>query len=418
MNDTLPQLLNVRRILGSVGLSLIFGLIAWTGVVHHPGSARADAGNQWPRILLGSPIDGLDLPVHVTNAGDGSGRIFVVEQAGRVRIIRNGRLVDTPFLDIVNRVACCRERGLLSIAFPPSYASSGRFYVNYTNKAGNTVVARFRVTGQPDIADPSSEEIVLTVNQPYANHNGGQLAFGPDDGYLYIGMGDGGSAGDPQNRAQDPSSLLGKMLRIDVEGGNPATYTIPQTNPFRGIAGYRGEIWALGLRNPWRFSFDPDSGDLYIGDVGQDRYEEINYQPASSTGGENYGWRVMEGNHCYNPADCDPSGLTLPVAEYPHPPGECASVTGGMVYRGAKYAALKGIYLFGDYCSGRIWGLMGDGSTWQKQLVYDAPFGISSFGNDELGNVWLAAYAPAPAGVIYQVAVVRETSYLPLVSRQ
>jgi glucose/arabinose dehydrogenase len=350
----------------------------------------------------------------VTHAGDGSGRIFVVEQRGRVRIIMNGVLRAEPFLDISDRVSCCGERGLLSIAFPPGYATSGRFYVNYTNKAGDTVVARYRVTADPGVADPGSEEVVLSVEQPYANHNGGQLAFGPNDRYLYIGMGDGGNAGDPQNRAQNPASLLGKMLRLEVESGDPLTYSVPATNPFLATPGYRGEIWALGLRNPWRFSFDAATGDLYIGDVGQNQYEEIDYQPAASSGGENYGWRIMEGNHCFDPVDCDPSGLTLPVAEYLHPPSACASVTGGTVYRGSAYPGLIGLYFYGDYCDGRIWALWKDGATWQNHLLYDAPFSISSFGSDQAGNLWLTQYAPGSQGAIHQVVEAPFVLYLPL----
>ena len=196
-----------------------------------------------------------------------------------------------------------------------------------------------RLTANPDVADPNSEQVVLSVAQPYSNHNGGQLAFGPNDGYLYIGMGDGGSGGDPENRAQNPAELLGKMLRIDVETGSPVTYTVPATNPFLGTPAYRGEIWALGLRNPWRFAFDRLTGDLYIGDVGQNQYEEVDFQPASSAGGENYGWRIMEGFHCYNPANCQTTGLTLPVVEYDH--GQGCSITGGVVYRGAQYGRMQ-----------------------------------------------------------------------------
>ena len=353
---------------------LLAGLLVGTGVPAQQSRARAREAGDLPPILLVSHIDGLDWPVHVTHAGDGSGRIFVVEQAGRVQIIRNGVLNEAPFLDISGRLSCCGERGLLSMAFPPGYSAKGHFYVNYTNRSGNTVVARFRVTADPDVADPDSEQIVLTVDQPYSNHNGGQLAFGPGDGYLYVGMGDGGSAGDPQNRAQNPSTLLGKLLRIDVEAGDPLSYTVPATNPFRDVPGYRDEIWALGLRNPWRFSFDTKTGDLYIGDVGQGGFEEIDYQPAASTGGENYGWRIMEASHCFNSPDCDPSGLTLPVVEYPNPPGRCASVTGGVVYRGVEYTGLEGVYVYGDYCSGRIWGLKKTVSGWQDDRLYDAPF--------------------------------------------
>jgi glucose/arabinose dehydrogenase len=416
MSGKMWQLASARLVTLSVCLVFLAGLLLWTGMSPQPAGASGGVENGRPRILLVGPIGGLDWPVHITHAGDGSGRIFVVEQPGRVRIIRNGTLQAAPFLDISDRISCCGERGLLSIAFPPGYASSGRFYVNYTNKSGNTIVARYRVTANPDVADPDSEEVVLAVAQPYTNHNGGQLAFGPNDGYLYIGMGDGGSAGDPQNRAQNPASLLGKMLRIDVESGDPLTYTVPATNPFSGTAGYRGEIWALGLRNPWRFSFDAGSGDLYIGDVGQDRYEEIDYQPASSSGGENYGWRIMEGNHCFNPVDCEPSGLIQPIAEYPHPPGECASVTGGMVYRGSAYPGLTGIYFYGDYCSGRIWALVTDGPGWQSHLVHDAAFSVSSFGSDEAGNLWLAKYAPASQGAVYRVAEAQAALYLPLLT--
>ncbi len=365
-------------------------------------------------ILLATPVEGLDRPVHIAHAGDGSGRIFVVEQTGRVRIIRNGVLKQIPFLDIAGRVSCCGERGLLSIAFPPDYATKGRFYVNYTDKAGNTVVARFRVTADPDMADSNSEQVVLTVGQPYNNHNGGQLAFGPNDGFLYIGMGDGGAGGDPQNRAQNPTTLLGKLLRIDVESGSPVTYTVPETNPFRGIAGYRAEIWALGLRNPWRFSFDTETADLFIGDAGQDRIEEINFQPASSIGGENYGWRIMEGSECFEVANCDRTGLTLPVAEYKHPSGDCASVTGGLVYRGPRYAGLTGTYVYGDFCSGRIWGLKMTVSGWQNLPLYDAPFQISSFGLDESGGLWVAKYQERPQGAIYQIAETRASAYLPI----
>jgi glucose/arabinose dehydrogenase len=334
-------------------------------------------------------MDGLQSPIHITQAGDGSGRLFVVEQTGRIRIIQGGALLGTPFLDISDRVSCCGERGLLSVAFPPDYASKGYFYVNYTQQSGDTVVARYSVSADPDIADRESEEVVLTVDQPYANHNGGQLAFGPADGYLYIGMGDGGSGGDPQNRAQDPGELLGKLLRIDVESGT-RPYAVPVTNPYTQTVGYRGEIWALGLRNPWRFSFDRQTADLYIGDVGQGAWEEIDFQPASSRGGENYGWRIMEGNHCYNSGTCNQTGLVLPVAEYNHSLG--CSVTGGMVYRGQDYARMQGIYFYGDYCSGRLWGLRREGNTWQSALLLDTAYSITTFGEDESGNLYLADY--------------------------
>lgn len=351
----------------------------------------------WPQIYLASSITGLDRPVHITHAGDSSGRLFVVEKAGRIRIVEDGVLSSTPFLDITSRVGSLgSEQGLLSVAFPPDYASKGYFYVNYTDTSGDTVVARYHVTADPDVADPNSEEVLLTVDQPYGNHNGGQLAFGPSDGYLYIGMGDGGAGGDPENRAQNPGSLLGKLLRIDVESGT-SPYAVPATNPYTQTNDYRGEIWALGLRNPWRFSFDRQTRDLYIADVGQNIYEEVNYQPASSSGGENYGWNIMEGLHCYNSPGCDDSGLTPPVVEYDHSQG--CSITGGMVYRGLLDHRMQGVYFYADYCSGRIWGLARDGA-WQSVLLYDASFSIASFGEDEAGNLYVTDYDD---GVIYAI---------------
>jgi glucose/arabinose dehydrogenase len=332
------------------GLTMLLSAPLGAGQGPAPVQAIPQAEAPWPEVVLTSVVAGLNLPVHITHAGDGSQRLFVVEQVGRLRIVKAGVLLDTPFLDIQSRVSCCGERGLLSVAFPAAYASVQHFYVNYTDVSGNTVVARYHLTGDPDVADPDSEQIVLTIEQPYTNHNGGQLAFGPHDGHLYIGMGDGGNAGDPEERAQNPSELLGKLLRIEVEAGDPLTYTIPATNPYTQTVGYRDEIWALGLRNPWRFSFDRRTGDLYLGDVGQSLYEEVDYQPASSPGGENYGWDIMEGFHCFEPPDCNPSGLTLPVVEYQHLDGNC-SVTGGMVYRGSSSFLLQGVYLYADYCS-------------------------------------------------------------------
>ncbi len=355
----------------------------------------------WPHISLVKQADGPSLPVHITHAGDGSERLFVVGQVGRIWIIKDGALLSTPFLDISNRVVSGGEQGLLSVAFPPDYGSKGYFYLNYTSISGDgdTVVARYNISGDPNVADPESEQVLLTTDQPFSNHNGGQLAFGPDT-YLYIGMGDGGSSGDPLNNAQSPGTLLGKLLRIDVEsdpGADP--YLIPPDNPFIQNGEFRDEIWALGLRNPWRFSFDRQMGDVYIGDVGQNSYEEIDFQPASSTGGENYGWNIMEGAHCFNSATCDQTGLVLPVAEYDHSKGDC-SITGGVVYRGQDYAGLQGIYLYGDFCSGRIWGLRKDGTDWQTALLLDSPYTISTFGEDEAGNLYLADYS---SGDIYKI---------------
>ncbi|MDT5262048.1 MAG: hypothetical protein QOC61_1052, partial [Acidobacteriota bacterium] len=317
-----------------------------------------------PTLAITSPIGGLTQPIGIYNAGDGSNRIFVVEQGGQIRIIKNGVLLSTPFLSISNRVSTGSERGLLGLAFPPNYADKGYFYVDYTNTSGNTVIARYRrSTADPDAADPASEQIILTIAQPFDNHNGGQLAFSPRDGQLYIGMGDGGSAGDPGNRAQNPLELLGKILRLDTETGRPFTYTTPANNPFVGRAGFRPEIWALGLRNPWRFSFDRATSDLYIGDVGQGLFEEVDFQTAASTGGQNYGWRMMEGLHCFNNAQCDQTGLTLPVIEYDHSLG--CSVTGGYIYRGRTFPRMQGLYFYGDYCSGRIWGASQQNGVWQ-----------------------------------------------------
>ncbi len=354
------------------------------------------------QLTLTPLVTGLENPTAITHAGDGSDRIFIVEQEGRIQIIQNGNLLATPFLDISTRISTGGERGLLGLAFPPNYASKGYFYVNYTNPAGDTVVARYRLTNDPNVADLNSEEIILTVDQPFENHNGGQLAFGPD-GYLYIGMGDGGGGGDPQNNAQNPQSLLGKILRIDVESG-VVPYAIPATNPFVAANDpnnqFSDEIWALGLRNPWRFSFDRVTGDLYIGDVGQNALEEIDFQPATSQGGENYGWNIMEGTSRYNNNPSDITSLVLPVAEYDHSLGQ--SVTGGTVYRGSLEPSLQGVYLYGDFISGRIWGLRPNSTGWENTLLLDSPYGISTFGEDQAGNLYVADYFN---GGIYSISV-------------
>lgn len=345
-----------------------------------------------PRIQLEPAFAGFAKPVYLTHAGDPT-QLYVVEQAGRIQLIADGQTQPEPFLDITDRVgADASERGLLSVAFPPDYAESLQFYVNYTDRRGDTVIARFRrLADDPRRADPASEEKILEIAQPAPNHNGGQLQFGPD-GALYIGMGDGGRAGDPWGNAQNPQALLGKLLRIEVTG--VATYTIPADNPFvaQGADVARPEIWASGLRNPWRFSFDRATGDLYIADVGQNQYEEVNFQPADSRGGENYGWNVMEGAHCYKPpAACGAQGLTLPIAEYDHSQG--CSITGGYVYRGIRFSQLAGVYFFGDFCSGRIWGTRqaADG-TWQTAELLQQPLAISSFGEDAAGELYVLDY--------------------------
>ncbi len=340
----------------------------------------------WPHVKVRG---GLEMPVQITNAGDGSGRLFVVEQKGRIRVISDVGLLSTPFLDISEQVACCGEQGLLSVAFPPDYASKRHFYVNYTNAEGDTEIVRYRLSSDSNVADPDSAEMILRIDQPDAIHNGGHMAFGPKDGFLYIGSGDGGPIRDPDNRGQDPDTLLGKLLRIDVESG-VSPYAIPEDNPFVHSDGYRSEIWALGLRNPWGFAFDSRTGDLFIGDVGEGEFEEINYQQGSSLGGENYGWSMFEGTHCPRPHVCDTTGLTQPIAEYPHSQG-CA-IIGGPVYRGSESISMQGIYFYADFCSGRIWGLRTIDGRWESALLYDAPFRISSIGEDEAGRLYITNF--------------------------
>jgi glucose/arabinose dehydrogenase len=352
---------------------------------------------QDPDIRLTPVVKGISAPVDIQNAADGSNRLFLVEQSGIIRIWKNGALNSQPFLDIRGRVKNSGEQGLLGLAFPPGYSSSGRFYVNYINTGGDTVIAMFGITANPDVANAASEAILLTIDQPFDNHNGGQLRFGPN-GFLYIGMGDGGSSGDPANLAQNRRNLLGKMLRIDVES-QPGTYQIPSSNPFASGATARPEIWAIGFRNPWRFSFDRLTGDLWIGDVGQNSFEEIDFQPASSSGGENYGWNIMEGAHCYSAQNCNTQGLTLPVAEYPNPASGC-SVTGGMVYRGSASPSLNGIYFYGDFCQGRIWGVQRNGSQFSNRQLLDTELRITAFGEDEAGEVYVADGA---TGTIYLI---------------
>lgn len=331
--------------------------------------------------------DGLNAPVYVTHAGDGSSRLFVVEKRGAIRTLADGQANPAPFLDIRSIVGSRgSEQGLLSVAFHPDYTTNGFFFVNYTDTNGNTVVARYRVSDDPGLADPDSARIILTLDQPAANHNGGLLLFGPD-GYLYIGAGDGGRGGDPWGNAQNPQVLLGKMLRLDVDSGEP--YTIPPDNPFVADPAVRDEIWALGLRNPWRYSFDRTTGDLYIADVGQNKWEEIDFQPARSPGGANYGWNIMEGTHCFSPStNCDSTDLVLPITEYGHDVG--CSVTGGYVYRGSNFPQMAGAYFYGDFCSGRIWALYRDGAgEWRTTKLLDSGLSISSFGEDEAGELYV-----------------------------
>jgi glucose/arabinose dehydrogenase len=343
---------------------------------------------------------GLESPVSIANAGDGSGRLFVLEQVGRIRIVRDGVLAGTPYLDLTDRVgSSANEQGLLGLAFHPDYANNGTFFVNYTDRQGYTVVARFSVSAEPDRADPASETQVLTIPQPAGNHNGGHLAFGPD-GFLYIGTGDGGGAGDQYGNGQNGATLLGAMLRLDVDSAQP--YAIPVGNPFMGDPAVRDEIWATGLRNPWRYSFDRLTGDLYIADVGQNQYEEVNFQPSAAPGGQNYGWPIMESQHCFpSGRDCVQAGLTLPVAEYDHSQG--CSVTGGYVYRGREFPALTGIYVYGDFCSGRLWGLApAQDGAWKAAEVAQTDSRISAFGEDESGELYLA---DRTGGKLYRIVL-------------
>jgi len=346
-------------------------------------------------IALELVVDGgLIRPTDLTHAGDD--RLFVVEQPGRIRIIKNGELLARPFLDITDRVSTsANEQGLLGLAFHPDYTANGQFFVNYTRRAdGATVIERYAVSAaDPDAADETSGKVILVIDQPESNHNGGGIAFGPD-GYLYIGMGDGGGAGDRHGsigNGQNLNSLLGKLLRIDVTDQD--TYAVPADNPFGD------EIWSYGWRNPWRFSFDRATGDLYIADVGQNQYEEVNFQPSDSPGGENYGWRIMEGSHCFNPREgCDQTGLILPVAEYSHAEG--CSITGGYVYRGSRFPQLSGQYFFADYCLGTIWSLQRDAAgRWQMTERLSPDIRVSSFGEDAAGELYVIDHG----GAVYRM---------------
>ena len=348
------------------------------------------------QVVLQQFSTGYTAPIEVENCGDS--RLFIVQQSGQIMIAdSSGKKINTAFIDISDRVLSNGEQGLLGLAFDPNYLSNGYFYVNYINKSGNTQISRFNAAKPAsNTANPSSEKFILQIQQPFTNHNGGDLRFGTD-GYLYIGMGDGGSGGDPNNNAQNPQSLLGKMLRIDVHHGDP--YSIPASNPFADSSNYKKEIWALGLRNPFRWSFDPTTNLLIIADVGQDLYEEINAQPANR-GGINYGWRCYEGKHPYNTSGCNPKSFyTLPVYEYQHSSttGDC-SIIGGFVYRGKKYNAFKGKYFFTDYCSGLIRVLTQTGSV---TSVYNGDdYSYVSFGEDKNHELYIVN---SVNGTIYQL---------------
>ena len=339
-------------------------------------------------------VEGLDQPLYLTGTGAGDGTLIALEKSGRAWRLKDGVRDDTPFLDLSDVVSTESEQGLLGIAFPESFAESGRFYVDYTGGSGGTVVSRFETDGSGS-ADPASEQVLLEFSQPYANHNGGMIEFGPD-GMLYVSTGDGGSGGDPEGNGQRLDTYLGKLLRIDVETGDGAgmrEYATPADNPFVNDAAAKSEIWAYGLRNPWRFSFDRETGDLWIGDVGQNAWEEIDFQPASSAGGENYGWNVLEGTHPFPPEAeiSDTSGYVMPVVEYDRAAGK--SVTGGYVYRGTTQPALEGVYLYADFSSGRIWGLRRSGESIENVLLAETGRAIASFGEDDDGELYVVDFA-------------------------
>lgn len=402
-NNLLTDLPSVGTSLNVVGLSLtptpsptqtFVPIPTATPTIITATPTPTSSGGLFPSLSFVPVVTGLSQPVFVTHAGDGSGRLFVLERAGRIRVINSaGSLLPTSFLDITSLVGSSgSEEGLLGLAFHPNYESNGLFFVAYTDTAGNLVLAKYSVSSDPNVANPASAVTVLTIPHPSnSNHNGGMLAFG-NDGYLYWSTGDGGGGGDVPNNAQNVNALLGKILRLDVNSGSP--YAIPADNPFVGISGARGEIWSYGFRNPWRFSFDRATQDMYIGDVGESRREEIDYEPSSSLGGLNYGWRVLEGSLCFNPSSgCDMTGKILPVVEYTNNSATC-SVTGGYVYRGSQSSQMTGIYFYSDFCSGEIWGLLQQSpGVWVSDLIVDTSFLISSFGEDEAGELYLTDYS-------------------------
>lgn len=341
---------------------------------------------------------GFNRPLYLTNAGDGSGRVFVVEQSGKIWVLNSTTGINSVFLDVSDLISReakgsdYSERGLLGLAFHPDYANNGIFFIDYTDQSGNSVIARYHVSADdPDKADPDSATQLLYVQQPYANHNGGNMTFGPD-GYLYVSFGDGGSGGDPQGNGQNLGTLLGKILRLDVnvEEG----YSVPDSNPFVDSSTARPEIWAWGFRNVWRFSFDRATGDLYLGDVGQNTWEEVDFQPASSTGGENYGWNAYEATHVFSGQPAA-SEVVMPILEYDHGGGRC-SITGGYVYRGEQIPDLQGYYFYGDWCTGTIWTAQRDSAgNWSAVVSLESGRQISSFGEDEAGELYLVDYGGA-----------------------
>jgi glucose/arabinose dehydrogenase len=357
------------------------------------GSCGSD--NVDPTLPVGDGVrllevaSGLSFPLYLTAPPGDLTRLFIVEKTGAIRIIKNGALLQEPFLNISGQVTGGMEQGLLGLAFPPDYAASGRFVVHYTDTAGDTKLSVFHVSTNADLADPASEQVLLTVDQPFPNHNGGQIVFGPD-GYLYLGLGDGGGAGDPEGRGQDLSELLGSILRLDVQSGT--AYTVPPDNPFVGQQpAIRPEIWSYGLRNPWRFSFDPATGDLYIADVGQDKIEEIDVATSESGAGRgvNYGWSIMEGSQCLGGGECDQAGLTLPTFEYGRNQG--CSIIGGYVYRGSELPALQGLYFYGDFCQQWVHSFRFNTAATEETdwPALRATSPLTSFGVDAAGELYI-----------------------------
>jgi len=366
-----------------------------------PGAgACSDVATQPTSLALTRVATGLTSALYVTAPPGDSARIFVVRQSGSIQVLRHDSLLTTPFLNLSGMISLGDERGLLSMAFHPNYASNGFFYVDYTAQNGDLTVTRYHVSVDPNVADASSGQVLLSIpHSTFGNHNGGLVAFGPD-GYLYIGTGDGGGGGDPDGNGQDSTVLLGKILRVDVDGAFP--YAIPPSNPFVGRAPAAPEVWAYGLRNPWRFSFDRMTQDFYIGDVGQDDWEEIDFAPAGGAGGHNYGWNTLEGTHCYEPSSgCVTSGKVPPIYEYRSASGAC-SVTGGYVYRGTQNPGISGRYFFAEYCAGWVRSLKmvgGVATDVQEHRAFGTLGGITSFGEDARGEL----YITRASGDVYRI---------------